>query len=132
MPSDKKFRKAERLCSKKIIEELFLSGKSFYKYPFRLVWMPVSDKFSFPAQVAVSVKKKQFKRAVDRNLLKRRIREAYRKNKSDLYSEIKRLDMQIALIIIYTASDIMEYNDIEAKIILNLDRLKMELGDSKE
>ena len=130
MTYDQKFRKDERLCSQKLIDDLFLRGNSFYKFPFRLVWLPSDKNTIYPAQIAISVRKKQFKRAVDRNRIKRRIREAYRKNKSELYTELERLNLRIAFMIIYTAPEIMEYTEIEGKIILILKRLKEDLTSS--
>ena len=128
MTTDNKFRKAERLCSKKLIEELFSSGRSFYAYPFRLVWIPLESKLPFNSQVAISVKKKQFKKAVHRNLLKRRIREAYRNNKQPLYVYLQERDIHIAFILIYTSSDILTSKEIGDKIIVILDRLRKELA----
>lgn len=84
-----KFRKEERLSSKKIIQELFDNGSSFYLYPFKVVYTIQPDK-SLPNQVLFSVPKRNFKKAVDRNRIKRQLREAYRLNKSLLQdSEVK-------------------------------------------
>ena len=132
MTNDQKFRKSERLCSKKLIEELFRSGKSFYSYPFRLVWTPVNKPMQNIAQVAITAQKRHFKKAVDRNLIKRRIREAYRKNKHELYLKLKESDLQIAFMLIYTASDIYTYKEIEDKIIVVLSRLKEEISRGRQ
>lgn len=90
--------------------------------------MPVTNPLPYNAQMAVSVQKRQFKRAVQRNLLKRRIREAYRTNKNVLYEYLDQNNVRIVFMIIYTASDILEYKDIENKIIVILRRLKEELS----
>jgi ribonuclease P protein component len=131
MKKDEKFRKVERLCSRKLIEELFSSGRSIYSYPFRLVWMPLESKLPFNSQLAFSVQKKHFKKAVTRNLLKRRLREAYRKNRNELYSFLEENDLNIVFMIIYTTKDILVYRDIEDKIIVILRRLKEELARGK-
>lgn len=130
MIRDQRFRKSERLCRKKYIDELFQTGRSFYSYPFRLVWLPVSEPLVFPAQMAVSVQKRHFRKAVHRNLIKRRIREAYRKNKSGLYIKLKEHDAQIVFMLIYNASSILSSKEIEEKIIIGLSRLKEELERS--
>ena len=75
------FPKEEHLCRKKLIDELFGQGSSFGLYPLRLVWRPTESPATEPLQVLVSVSKRNFKRAVDRNYLKRLMREAYRLNK---------------------------------------------------
>ncbi|MEO5978908.1 MAG: ribonuclease P protein component [Chryseolinea sp.] len=78
------FRKEERLSREKIIQELFDKGSSFYLFPFKVFYMVHPDKTSENTQVLISASKKLFKRAVDRNLIKRRMREAYRLNKHQL------------------------------------------------
>ena len=77
------FSKSERLCSKIAIEKLVEEGKSFHLSPFKISWLSNTEE-SVPVQILISVPKRTFKRAVYRNLLKRRIREAYRKNKQSL------------------------------------------------
>lgn len=77
------FSKAERLCSKKLIERLFGGeGKSFPAFPLRVVYMPFTEEeMAADVSILVSVPKKRFKRAVKRNRVKRQVREAYRRNK---------------------------------------------------
>lgn len=75
------FPKDEKLTSEKLIQELFSKGSSFYLYPFKVFFMPHPDPDHPSHQVLISVSKRLFSRAVDRNLIKRRMREAYRLNK---------------------------------------------------
>ena len=82
-----RFKKEERLCSKKLIEKLFAEGDSFLVFPFKIVFVAVDYQGDYPAKAAFAVSKKLFKKAVHRNLIKRRIREAYRLNKHMLKSE---------------------------------------------
>jgi ribonuclease P protein component len=89
-----KFSKQERLSGEKPIEQLFLKGSSFICYPYRVVWCSqVSDDDTIPLRMLVSVSKKKFKHATDRNFIKRQMREAFRLNKQFYYDliEIKRL-----------------------------------------
>lgn len=80
--------KSERLCSKTLIEELLTSEISFVKYPYRIIVKKSSLPGEYPARIAISVSKKRFKRAVQRNRIKRLTREAYRLNKKDLYQSM--------------------------------------------
>src|SRR5476651_487329 len=96
------FKKEERLCNKKLIDGLFHNGSSFLCYPFKASWMFVDNTQQFPAQIVFSVAKKRFKRAVDRNLIKRRMREAYRLHKQQhLYDLLNNADRKIVLSVSY-------------------------------
>lgn len=124
---DFRFRRTERLKSEKVISSLFKKGHSFSCYPLRLVYteMPPLSKsddlqgFS-PIQFSLSVSKKKFKRAVDRNLLRRRIREAYRLHKHELYLFLAQNELlkekQFAFMVIYTAKESLPYADIQKGI----------------
>ncbi len=120
------FKKEERLSSKKIVDKLFSEGKSFAIHPFRVVWLNYDLKSEYPAQILISIPKKKFKRAVDRNLLKRRIREAYRKNKASWYEFMIENNLKCVFAVLYNSHEIASYKAIEEKIILILDRLQSE------
>ncbi len=117
------FRKSERLCSKKAIADLFGNGKSFYSFPFQIIWTIAESETEFPAQVAISVSKRIFRRAVKRNLIRRRIREAYRKNKHILYNFLVNNNTKIAFIIIFKDSSVPEYTDLEKSVCKSLTKL---------
>src|SRR5476649_2030666 len=94
------FKKEERLCNKKLIDGLFHSGSSFLCYPYKVSWMLI-DGGTVPAQVVFGVPKKRYKHAVDRNLIKRRTREAYRLHKQQLlYNYLIDSNMHLALSLI--------------------------------
>ena len=105
---DFSYSKDNKLKSKKLIEKLFSEGKSVTEFPLRLVYLSTE----FPNKVGVSVSKKNFKRAVDRNRIKRLLRESYRHNKKML------IDNKIsgyALMIIYIGKDLPDYKLVSAK-----------------
>ena len=116
------FRKNERLCSRKIIQDLALKGKNIHINPIRLLWIPSLLNVSIPAQAAFTVPKRNFKDAVDRNRIKRRMREAYRKNKSSLYSLISNNKNQYALLFVFTGKEPITYFETEEKIKIILHR----------
>ena len=104
-------KKAERLNSKKIIDKLFAEGDSILQYPLKMVFLKTKLPVDCPAQTAFTVSKKNFKRAVKRNRIKRVLREAYRINKHIIYDEFK--DEQLAVFIIFIGKELPEYIDIE-------------------
>jgi ribonuclease P protein component len=118
------FKKEERLCNKKLIDGLFHNGSSFLCYPFRASWMPVDNAQQFPVQVVFSVAKKRYKRAVDRNMIKRRMREAYRLNKQALlYDLLADADKRIVLSIGFIGKELADYALIEKKMLKLLAQL---------
>ncbi len=124
------FKKDERLCSKKIINDLFAKGKSFVIEPLRIVWLEKELNSTSPAQVLINVSQHKFKRAVDRNKIKRQLREAYRKNKDPLYQFLTENHKQSAFAIFYISKEFTPFKDIESKIILILQRLQKEIKNN--
>lgn len=117
------FSRHERLKSRKLIGRLFKEGHSYVAYPLRVLWLPADEMaqaaagFSdAPAQLAISVPKRAFKTAVERNRLKRRIREAYRLNKTAWYEKLNAGDQRIALMLVYVAKEELPFDDIAAGI----------------
>ncbi len=111
------FKKHEKLSSEKAIQELFQKGSFFYLSPFKVLSVPQPVQ-SASSQVLISVPARNFKRAVDRNKIKRRIREAYRLNKSRFESGSKLL-----IAYIYVAKDILPSAEIHQKLPLTLEKL---------
>ncbi len=103
----------ERLKSRKLIGKLYEEGKSIKVFPLRMVYLQTEHTSNYPAQVGVSVPKRNFKRAVDRNRIKRLLRESYRKEKHTIYSEA---DKPFVFMISYLAKDEWKYADIEMKM----------------
>ena len=123
------FDKSERLCSTKIISGLFENGNIFHSSLFKVVWSKSPVKLPLPAQIAFSVSKKGFRLAVTRNLIKRRMREAYRKNKYLLYEYLSTENRQVVLVVIMKGNSVPDYLAIEKSIKEMLTRL---IGHIKE
>ncbi|WP_424492787.1 ribonuclease P protein component [Salinimicrobium sp. GXAS 041] len=103
------FGRKEKLKSKILITRLFTEGKSLNKYPLKLVYLPVSEARYDTLQTAVSVPKRNFKKAVDRIYLKRLMREAFRKNK---YLVTSNMDLKYALMFIYIGREQVCYQKL--------------------
>ncbi len=117
------FKAGERLKSKKEISRLFSNGKSFISEPFKVIWDYSEIEINYPAQIAISVPKRNFKKAVDRNFIKRQTREGYRKNKYILYRYLTHKNLNVSLIIIYLSRKKLETLEIEKSIIKLIDLL---------
>jgi ribonuclease P protein component len=120
------FKKAERLNKEKWIQELFEKGSSFILYPFRVVFLPHPDPLYPTHQVLITVSARNFKKAVDRNTIKRRIREAYRLNKLKIPSPGKWL-----IAYIYIAKEVLPSEMIHKKLPLTFERLEWINHDEK-
>ena len=121
------FKKEERLCNKKLIESLYHNGSSFLCYPFKASWLQVDEAMPYPAQVLISVSKKRYKHATDRNLVKRRIREAYRLNKQQfLYQQLDEAGKRMIFSISYIGKEIVPYELMAKKMLKFLQQLSSE------
>ena len=111
--------KQERLKSRKLIEKLYEEGSYLKAFPFRMVYLQTEHTSSFPAQVGVSVGKRNFKRAPDRNRLKRLMRETFRLQKEIIYDN---LENPYVFMISYIGREEKSYDELFTKMnkLLNL------------
>lgn len=115
------FSKKERLTSVKSITRLFEAGNSLVVYPLKVVWLPFPDDSPFAAQAAFAVSRRNFRKAVDRNLLKRRMREAYRLGKNSFYDACG--ERKIILMFIYIAKEPLPSKNIAKAMATTLNRI---------
>jgi ribonuclease P protein component len=125
--------KNERLKSRKLIEKIFREGKSFSVFPFRICYSinnsalhhsPLTIHNSpFPIQAGFSASSRNFKRAVDRNRIKRLMRECYRLQKKPLYALAAEKNIKLSIFFIYTSKELPEYKNVYEKMGVTLQKL---------
>lgn len=123
------YPKEEKLKSKITIGLLFTEGKSVSKYPLRLVYCPQKKEENQRIKMGVSVSKKYFKKAVDRNYFKRVLRETYRLNKHLL---IPHLDEPFAFMFFYQTKERLSFDEINTKTIQLFEKFVSQLAQKKE
>lgn len=117
------YPQTEKLKSKNTIDLLFSEGKSVSKYPLRLVYVPMIPTDGEKLKMGVSVSKKYFKKAVDRNYFKRVLRETYRLNKSLLSAA----EQPYACMFFYQTKDRLTYAEIHQKTIALFEKFLIEI-----
>lgn len=124
--------KSERLHGRKAVGTLFSDGKSFYIHPFKVIALQIDEPGPVPLRFLVTVSRRNFKHAVDRNRIKRLIREAWRLNKKDLILQLQSQHLFLDVALIYTGRTILGFEETSGKIILILQRLMKEYEMSQK
>ena len=122
--------KNERLKSRKMIEQLFSEGKKFVIAPFSVFYI-YEKKENLSLQFSAGVSSKNFKKAVDRNRIKRVMRETYRLQKKELQEKLKGQNNQLSIFIIYTGKELPRYKELNNKMGILLDKLCVILSEKK-
>ena len=117
------FNKSDRLKSAKKIKQLFETGNRFIEFPFRVVWKLTEAK-EFSVQIAISVPKKKIPKAVNRNRIKRLVRESYRKRSVEFKKNIALRNNHLELIFVFMDTQLLNFNEIDHKITVTLERLE--------
>ena len=127
--------KAEKLKSRKLIQQLFTTGKAFTAYPVKVVYLvqPAAEPIAplqppVPVQIGVSVSTRHFKHAADRNRIKRLLREAYRQQKHELLNTARNNDLQLSVFFLYLDKELPTYDALYDKMRYCLKRLRKSVG----
>lgn len=119
----------ERLKSRKQIEQLFKNGKSFVHFPYRIYFQTSSETEKNSAlQFGVGVSAKLFKKAVDRNRIKRLTREAWRLQKNELAEQVSQRSMRLNVFFIFTGKELPEYKFVFDKVGSGIKKIKDKCG----
>ena len=117
----------EKLKHRKIIESLFQNGKAIFVFPFKIVFNTTAHNGLFPLKFMVSVPKRNFKKAVDRNLLRRRTKESFRIQKHHLTDFLIEKKFTCDLIFIYQGKEKLTYEEINSSIFKAIEKLKLQI-----
>jgi len=121
------YPKKEKLKSQKLIEQLFSEGKSVSAFPLRMVYLKTEFDDDTQFKTGVSTSKRNFKKAVDRNHIKRLLREAYRLNKAAYFNNISG---SYALMILYISKDGTDFDAVETKMKQLLDAFSKKVSQN--
>ena len=130
--SELSFPKKERLCGEIRIGKLFSEGNAFIVYPLRIVYLVLEEKTDSPVKILISIPKKKIKLAVDRNRIKRLIKEAYRLNKADFLTKIENKGYHLSLAITYLSDKKEDTVFIEEKVKTALSKILRAFNEKKE
>ncbi len=115
------YGKQDKLKSRKAIAQLFSSGKSFSNFPFKVIWLPENNNAIL--QTGIGVSSRYFKKATDRNRVKRLMREAYRLQKIILQQHLQQKELRLSVFILYVGRELPEYDLVFDKTGIILKRL---------
>lgn len=127
MPAINSYAKAEKLKSRKALNALFTAGKSFAVFPVKVFWMPAEHNTGQPIQAGVGVSARHFKKAVDRNRIKRLLRECYRLNKHSLLATLEAKEKKVVVFFLYVGKELPDYTLLNEKMQQALTKFEEQL-----
>ena len=124
------YGRAEKLKSRKLMQQLFSKGKTFSVYPVKVFYMQPAALLDHPVKAGVGASGKYFKRAVDRNRIKRLLREVYRTEKFPLHAYLSSSGKQVVVFFLYVDKSMPEYAELKTKMHLALHKLIKQLNEA--
>lgn len=121
------YSRSEKLKSRKVLSTLFTGGKTISVFPVKLFWMPAGNTAGQPVQAGVGVSARHFAKAVDRNRIKRLLREGYRLNKQPLLTALKTHEKQIAVFFLYIGKELPDQVMLTEKMQQALTKLEEQI-----
>jgi ribonuclease P protein component len=130
MPAQFTLGKKERLKRRKIIDQLFSEGKAIHAQPLRATYKLYTNKLDSPLQAGFSASSRQFKKAADRNRIKRLLREAWRLQKNSLQERLTLEQKQLAVFIIYTGRELPPFATVKEQVAVILNKLLKRVNET--
>lgn len=123
MKRDNSYSEREKLKSEKLLDAIFAGKKTFAQFPVRVFWDFPVEKLDFALKAGVGCSKKNFKRAVHRNRIKRLLREAWRLHKQPLLDFLQENNLQMTVFLHFSDSKLPQWADVEAKTVILIEKL---------
>jgi ribonuclease P protein component len=130
LPGQFTYKKNQRLKSRKLIDELFSKGKSISAFPLKVIYSFAPLPRDVALQAGVTVSSRNFKKAVDRNRVKRVLRESFRLHKTPLEQMLHEKQLQLAVFFIYTSKELPVWQEVEGKMSYAINKL-VEITEKK-
>jgi ribonuclease P protein component len=122
------YNRKEKLKSRKVLSTLFAEGKSFSVFPVKVFYLPVTETHAALIQTGVGVSARHFKKAVDRNRIKRLLRECYRLNKTQLHAAALAKEKKMAFFFLYIGKEVPAFALLDEKMKTLITKLETILG----
>jgi ribonuclease P protein component len=124
------YSRKEKLKGRKLYEQVFSRGKSFTVFPIKIFYLQPDASLDFPVKVGVGVSARNFKKAVERNRIKRLLREAYRTEKLLLHKYLKEHNRQVIVFLLYIDKTLPDFSTLKIKMPLIFEQLIKRLNEA--